>query len=193
MEGTCPTRAHFSIPTASLRGQSDWPRKAAHRRWAREAGKGSRDSPQLPQTLSPHLHPSPTSASGRRPRPAPPHYQSSAGVTKPQFRRKRASSGHVAVFRRANWVARVTPGGKPRPPRGSEWLSLERAGEQGPANGSPEAGSEMPRSRGRSAGKGLQWLHVHSRWRPRACPSCSLPRRSHIPLLHRPTRLQAGS
>lgn len=57
---------------------------------------------------------------------SPTYNQSRAGLAEPLSRPERASSGHVATFLRANRDARSSPGHKPHPPRGSEWLSPER-------------------------------------------------------------------
>lgn len=147
---------------------------------AREGGRGSGprtnglNSVQGPRTRAPFPPPpvpTPASFLHFRFRPAtqarPTHNQSRAGLVEPQFRHERASSGHVATFLRANRAARSTPGHKPHPPRGSEWLSPGGAGERETANGRREAGSGL--KRGGGSEKKLQGRRGRGRRRPRAC------------------------
>lgn len=104
---------------------------------------------------------------------SPTYNQSSAGLAEPQFWHGRTSSGHVAIFLRANRGARSTPGHKPHPPRGSEWLSPGGAGEPKTANGRREAGSEL--EKGGDAEKRLQGLRDHGRRRRRVGPGSFRP------------------
>lgn len=134
--------------------------------------QGSQPSPPPPQLLFPHLHLSTTSASGRRPGPAPPitnpvvvWLSLSLGLLRPRHRLPQSQSGRA-----------LHPGFKPHPPRGSEWLSSGRAGEEETANGRREAGSR-PR-RGGGSRKGLQWRRDCGRRRPRADPGRFRPGRS---------------
>lgn len=127
------------------------PRRAAP---AREGGRGSRSGTDELNTTQ-GSRDSPSISSAPVPPPAsrlhfcfrpttqarPAYRQSRAGAAELQFRPKPASSGHVAAFLRANRSARSTPGSKPHPPQGSEWLSPGGAGEQETANGRCEAGS----------------------------------------------------
>lgn len=134
--------------------------------------QGSQRSPPPPQLLSPHLHLSTTSASGRRPGPAPPTTNPvvvwlslSLGLLRSRHRLPQSQSGRA-----------LHPGFKPHPPRGSEWLSPGRAGEEETANGRREAGSRP--WRGGGSRRGLQWRRDCGRRRPRADPGRFRPGRS---------------
>lgn len=146
---------------------------------AREGGRGSGprtdglnsvQGPRASPPFPPAPVPTPASFLHFRFRPAtqarPPYNQSGAGLVEPQFRHERASSGHVATFLRANRDARSTPGHKPHPPGGSEWLSPGGAGERKIANGRREAGSGL--KRGGGAEKRLQGGRGRGRRRRRA-------------------------
>lgn len=131
-----------------------------------ESVQGPPTNPPFP----PAPVPTPASFLHFRFRPAtqarPTYNQSGAGLVEPQFRHEAVSSGHVATFLRANRDTRSTPGLKPHPPRGSEWLSPGGAGKWETANGRREAGSGP--KRGGGAEKRLQGRRGGAWRRPRA-------------------------